>query len=203
MPEKNAINNKTSTNISPARFVVRKNITRKSARNLRSRAYSLVVRTRELEREIQIKRRSSGINKKQMTSKIRRDIKNKRIKARCLYAASAAIDDMISNGGSNMSPARIISQYRHKAADINGKFMQRAKDKVSLLGDGKMIRKAPIDQLGVCMLSSKPKEFGVMTAVWMLDSRYHGKEHGAKSLSGIDQSSTYSKFERMLFILDK
>jgi len=69
---------KNAQSVSPARFVVRKNITRKSAQFLRSCAYDHVVRIRELEREIQESNKNPDVNSKQVVSHIRRRIKHNR-----------------------------------------------------------------------------------------------------------------------------
>lgn len=191
---------KNAQSASPARFVVRKNITRKGAQILRSCAYDHIVRIRELEREIQ-ENKKSDTSDKQAVSRIRRRINRNRDRAKCLYAASAAIDNMISNGENNKSLAKTIGKYRRKAADIDGEFMQRAKEKVSFLSDGKVVRETPVSTLRKSILPVSPKNFGVATAVKILDSRYYGKEYGAKSSVGADQSSTYSKFEKKFFVL--
>lgn len=191
---------KNAQSASPARFVVRKNITRKGAQILRSCAYDHIVRIRELEREIQ-ENKKSDTSDKQAVSRIRRRINRNRDRAKCLYAASAAIDDMISNGENNKSSAKTIGKYQRKAADIDGEFMQRAKEKVSFLSDGKVVRETPVSTLRKSILPVSPKNFGVATAVKILDSRYYGKEYGAKSSVGADQSSTYSKFEKKFFVL--
>ena len=191
---------KNAQSASPARFVVRKNITRKGAQILRSCAYDHIVRIRELEREIQ-ENKKSDTSDKQTVSRIRRRINRNRDRAKCLYAASAAIDNMISNGENNKSSAKTIGKYQRKAADIDGEFMQRAKEKVSFLSDGKVVRETPVSTLRKSILPVSPKNFGVATAVKILDSRYYGKEYGAKSSVGADQSSTYSKFEKKFFVL--
>ena len=191
---------KNAQSASPARFVVRKNIARKGAQILRSCAYDHIVRIRELEREIQ-ENKKSDTSDKQAVSRIRRRINRNRDRAKCLYAASAAIDDMISNGENNKSSAKTIGKYQRKAADIDGEFMQRAKEKVSFLSDGKVVRETPVSTLRKSILPVSPKNFGVATAVKILDSRYYGKEYGAKSSVGADQSSTYSKFEKKFFVL--
>lgn len=200
MPEDRDKSNKTAQSVSPARFVVRKNITRKGAQTLRSCAYDHIVRIRELEREIQESKRSDTSNKR-AASRIRQRIKHNRDRAKCLYAASAIIDDMINNGENNKSSAKTIGKYRRKAADTDGEFMQRAKEKVSFLSDGKVVRKTPVSTLRKSILPVSPKNFGVATAVKILDSRYYGKDYGAKSSVGADQSSTYSKFEKKFFVL--
>jgi len=187
MPEENAKSNKNAQSASPARFVIRKNITRKGAQFLRSCAYDHIVRIRELEREIQESNKNPDVNSKQVVSHIRRRIKHNRDKAKCLYAASAVIDDMINNGENNKSSAKTIGKYRRKAADTDSEFMQYAKERISTLSK--------------IILPTSPKSFGVATAVKMLDSRYYGKEYGAKSSMGADQSSTYNKFEKKFFIL--
>lgn len=191
---------KNAQSASPACFIVRKNITRKGAQILRSYAYDHIVRIRELEREIQ-ENKKSDTSDKQAVSRIRRRINRNRDRAKCLYAASAAIDDMISNGENNKSSAKTIGKYQRKAADIDGEFMQRAKEKVSFLSDGKVVRETPVSTLRKSILPVSPKNFGVATAVKILDSRYYGKEYGAKSSVGADQSSTYSKFEKKFFVL--
>lgn len=201
MPEDRDKSNKTAQSVSPARFVVRKNITRKGAQILRSCAYDHVVRIRELERKIQESNNNPDVRSKQATSHIRRKIKHSRDRAKCLYAASAVIDEMINNGENNKSSAKTIGKYRRKAADMDGEFMQYAKEKISFLSDGKLIRETTFSTLSKIILPTSPKSFGVATAVKILDSRYYGKEYGAKSSMGTDQSSTYNKFEKKFFIL--
>jgi hypothetical protein len=201
MPEDRDKSNKTAQSVSPARFVVRKNITRKGAQILRSCAYDHVVRIRELERKIQESNNNPDVRSKQATSHIRRKIKHSRDRAKCLYAASAVIDDMISNGENNKSSAKTIGKYQRKAADMDGEFMHYAKEKISFLSDGKLIRETTFSNLSKIILPTSPKSFGVATAVKILDSRYYGKEYGAKSSMGADQSSTYNKFEKKFFIL--
>ena len=203
MPEDRDKSNKTAQSVSPARFVVRKNITRKGAQILRSCAYDHVVRIRELERKIQESNNNPDVRSKQATSHIRRKIKHSRDRAKCLYAASAVIDEMINNGESNKSSAKTISKYRCKAADVDSDFMQRAKEKVSFLSDGKVVRETPVNTLSKSILPASPKDFGLATAIKMLDSRYYGKEYGAKSSLGTDQASTYSKFEKKFFVLGR
>ena len=201
MPEENAKSNKNAQSASPARFVIRKNITRKGAQFLRSCAYDHIVRIRELEREIQESNKNHDVNSKQVVSHIRRRIKHNRDRAKCLYAASAVIDEMISNGENNKSSAKTIGKYRRKAADMDGEFMHYAKERISFLSDGKVIRETTFSTLSKIILPTSPKSFGVATAVKILDSRYYGKEYGAKSSMGADQSSTYNKFEKKFFIL--
>lgn len=201
MLEESTKSSKNAQSASPARFVVRKNITRKGAQTLRSCAYDHIVRIRELEHEIQENNKNPNVNSKQAASRIRRRIKHNRDRAKCLYAASAVIDDMINNGENNKSLAKTIGKYRRKAADIDGEFMQRAKEKVSFLSDGKVVRETPVSTLRKSILPVSPKNFGVATAVKILDSRYYGKEYGAKSSVGANQSSTYSKFEKKFFVL--
>ena len=116
MLEESTKSSKNAQSVSPARFVIRKNITRKGAQFLRSCAYDHIVRIRELEREIQENNKNPDVNSKQVVSHIRRRIKHNRDRAKCLYAASAVIDDMISNGENNKSSAKTIGKYRRKAA---------------------------------------------------------------------------------------
>lgn len=191
---------KNAQSASPARFVVRKNITRKGAQTLRSCAYDHIVRIRELEHEIQENKRSDTSDKR-AASRIRQRIKHNRDRAKCLYAASAIIDDMINNGENDKSSAKTIGKYRRKAADMDSEFMQYAKEKISFLSDGKVIRETTFSALSKSILPTSPKSFGVATAIKILDSRYYGKEYGAKSSMGTDQSSTYNKFEKKFFIL--
>ena len=108
---------------------------------------------------------------------------------------------MISNGENNKSSAKTIGKYRRKAADMDGEFMHYAKEKISFLSDGKLIRETTFSTLSKIIIPTSPKSFGVATAVKILDSRYYGKEYGAKSSMGADQSSTYNKFEKKFFIL--